>query len=1127
MQKRVVSATWYVSSLCSGSGKSLLRRKPTYLPVLFAAVLFTAVLADGQNVSDSTAPQVSNISFSNTSVDTTSGAQSVTMSVDATDDLSGVNYAYVYLETTSTSQPYNYYSSTSCYVYNLQSGSRTSGTFTGTCSFPQYSQSGTWFVYEVVIYDMVGNYRVYYTSDLQSISQTIAVTAPTAPPPPPPPAAGPLPSLVSASLSPSSVDTSNSSQNVTITAHITSSDGTFNFGYICLENPTYQQSACAYFYSSSRTSGDAYDGVYQADASLRRYSYTGNWIWYYALLYNTAFHYSEYYPESGGYFTSLFSYDGTTFSSTNLGTSGPPVSPENLLVTSTATDSTPPTLVDFEINPSSIDVSTSSKTITFTVAAADDLSGFEFGCFGFVSPNGQQFRSGCFYPNVQTVSVYFPQYSQAGNWYLSYMYLYDNDGNSRFLSANDLTNLGFPNSIQVGAGLQVANASGPYGGTVTLSAVLTHAVCDGNSCVDSPSVGETISFAIQGNPVDSAVTDNTGTATLSNVSVAGIAAGTYFNAITASFAGDGTQPATSGTSNLTVTNKLDQTINFAPLPDHLLSDSPITLGATASSGLTVSFAAVGNCTVSGNSVTLTSTGTCKIVASQPGDATYNPAPTVSRSFTIAPATPTVSVNNVPGNAVYGGSFMPTYAYSGDGTTSVTSGTATCTVSNGVVSFVGTGTCTLTAHATAGTNYAAATGTAQSLTIAQATTVTTVTMSPYYVSQQYSDPATFTATITPAAINGFAPAGSVTFYVGAQVMGTATLQTNGSGGLVAILSNVPLLEPTPFSTAPTGQMVPGSHTVTAVFNNINPNFTVVNPTNTLTIAAENARATYTGALFVGTACATCNTATVTLSATIRDITAVAGDPAYDPYAGDIRNAKVTFINRDNNTVIASNLPVGLVGTDTQTGTATYNWSVNLGTQNSQSYTVGIIVTNYYTRNSSADNTVVTVSEPLTTNFITGGGYLVLQSPAGLVGGLIGSNSNFGFNVKYNSGGTNLQGSINAIVRSNTCVQGLNCSNPAPYVYQVKGNSMTSLSVQTNHATFNGKASIRDITNPLSPISIDGNGTLQVVMTDNGEPGTNDTAAITVWNKSGGLWFSSNWNGTTTTQKTLAGGDLVVH
>jgi hypothetical protein len=57
-------------------------------------------------------------------------------------------------------------------------------------------------------------------------------------------------------------------------------------------------------------------------------------------------------------------------------------------------------------------------------------------------------------------------------------------------------------------------------------------------------------------------------------------------------------------------------------------------------------------------------------------------------------------------------------------------------------------------------------------------------------------------------------------------------------------------------------------------------------------------------------------------------------------------------------------------------------------------------------------------------------------------------------------------------------------------------------------------------------VDGNATLQVTMTDRGEPGTTDSIAVTVWNKRGGLWFSSHWNGTTTVEQTLSGGNLTV-
>jgi hypothetical protein len=116
-----------------------------------------------------------------------------------------------------------------------------------------------------------------------------------------------------------------------------------------------------------------------------------------------------------------------------------------------------------------------------------------------------------------------------------------------------------------------------------------------------------------------------------------------------------------------------------------------------------------------------------------------------------------------------------------------------------------------------------------------------------------------------------------------------------------------------------------------------------------------------------------TGSPTLSATIKDITAENSDPATDPFAGDIRNARVSFVDRDGG-VIVSNLAVGLVDpSDTKTGTVTFNWNVNIGAADSMDYTIGIVVSNYYTRNSSFDDVVVTVSKPIGTNFITGGGY----------------------------------------------------------------------------------------------------------------------------------------------------------
>jgi hypothetical protein len=100
-----------------------------------------------------------------------------------------------------------------------------------------------------------------------------------------------------------------------------------------------------------------------------------------------------------------------------------------------------------------------------------------------------------------------------------------------------------------------------------------------------------------------------------------------------------------------------QTISFAAMANASLSASPLTLAATASSGLTVAFssAATSVCTVAGSSVTLLTTGTCTINADQPGSANIAAAPQVQRSFTVTPASLSVAPGAVTGASV-GGSY---------------------------------------------------------------------------------------------------------------------------------------------------------------------------------------------------------------------------------------------------------------------------------------------------------------------------------------------------------------------------------------------------------------------------------------------------------------------------------------
>jgi RHS repeat-associated protein len=85
-----------------------------------------------------------------------------------------------------------------------------------------------------------------------------------------------------------------------------------------------------------------------------------------------------------------------------------------------------------------------------------------------------------------------------------------------------------------------------------------------------------------------------------------------------------------------VVGQATQTITFGALGSKTTADSPVSLVATASSGLPVVFSSTTTtvCTVSGVSLTLLTTGICTIAADQAGNAGYAPATQVMQSFTV-------------------------------------------------------------------------------------------------------------------------------------------------------------------------------------------------------------------------------------------------------------------------------------------------------------------------------------------------------------------------------------------------------------------------------------------------------------------------------------------------------------
>ena len=85
-------------------------------------------------------------------------------------------------------------------------------------------------------------------------------------------------------------------------------------------------------------------------------------------------------------------------------------------------------------------------------------------------------------------------------------------------------------------------------------------------------------------------------------------------------------------------------ISFAALADKRFDESPVTVGATATSGLAVAFSSAtpAVCSVSGTGVSFVSVGTCTVNANQAGSSNWNAAPLVQQSFQVTKGNQVIS-----------------------------------------------------------------------------------------------------------------------------------------------------------------------------------------------------------------------------------------------------------------------------------------------------------------------------------------------------------------------------------------------------------------------------------------------------------------------------------------------------
>jgi hypothetical protein len=238
--------------------------------------------------------------------------------------------------------------------------------------------------------------------------------------------------------------------------------------------------------------------------------------------------------------------------------------------------------------------------------------------------------------------------------------------------------------------------------TITFAAIASQTAGGSLALSATASSGLAVSFA----------SSTTSVCTVSGSTASLLAAGTC--TITASQPGNAVYSAATPVSqSFTVAAKAQaqsQTITFNSIPPQKVGTT-LTVSATASSGLPVTFSVVqnGNCSVSGSAVTFLNTGNCGVLANQSGNSTYAAAAQVGQIVVVNAQvmSQTITFNSIPAQEVGTSLTVSATASSGLPVTFTVVQNGNCSVSGNVVTFLNAGNCGVIANQSGNGSYSAA------------------------------------------------------------------------------------------------------------------------------------------------------------------------------------------------------------------------------------------------------------------------------------------------------------------------------------------------------------------------------------------------------------------------------------
>ncbi len=387
---------------------------------------------------DMASPQLVSLEISPSSVDVTSARQRVTVTAVVTDDLAGLSFGSITLNSPSGDNFLTGYLDPTTRV----SGTRLSGTYQIQLDVERFTEPGIWTA-SVYLSDASSRNANYadspWATPFPASSDSTLVIA----------NANPVdhedPQLTAFAINPDSVNITTSSQQVVVTFRVTDDIGGLMHGEIELTSPTSMHHLTTTFDSAQRVSGNEVDGTYQILFTVPRQLEPGTWSPRVTITDQAGrqSHYGGFYGESLPHWLEV--------------------------INDSSIDTAPPTLASVALAPAEVDVTHSSGNVAVTLQVTDGGSGFLSGSVAFLPPGSEnsgyvsaefgaaQRISGTSASGTYQINCTIPHDVAAGQWMLA-VRITDAAGNYRTYATGDPYSVPFPGASP--DRLQVINTTG-------------------------------------------------------------------------------------------------------------------------------------------------------------------------------------------------------------------------------------------------------------------------------------------------------------------------------------------------------------------------------------------------------------------------------------------------------------------------------------------------------------------------------------------------------------------------------------------------------------------------------------------------------------------------------------------